>query len=238
MDTPASILLLETADHMQGVVDVFRQVWGSSTELVRLEMLVAIAHAGGYVAAAIDEQGKVLGASVAILAVHDGAPALHSHITGILPGVRHTGLGRRMKLHQQAWARARGIDWIVWTYDPLVRRNAWFNIAVLGVEVHGYLDSFYGEMTDALNAGDESDRLLVAWSVTTDPDHPLLDGSGVDDPLLLPTPEDVVGLRRTDPAAVARWRSESRTAWQSAFREGRRVLGFTRDGDYVLEPSS
>jgi predicted GNAT superfamily acetyltransferase len=232
------ILVLHSAEHMQGVVDVFQQVWGSRTELIRLEMLMAIAHAGGYVAAALDEQGTVLGASVALLAVHDGAPALHSHITGILPGVRQTGLGRRMKLHQQAWAAERGIDWIVWTYDPLVRRNAWFNIAVLGVEVHEYLDSFYGVMTDAINAGDESDRLLVAWSVATDPDHELFDGSGVDDPLLLPTPEDIVALRRTAPAEVARWRSESRAAWHAALGEGRRVLGFSRDGDYVLGPPS
>ncbi|MDX2379163.1 MAG: GNAT family N-acetyltransferase [Acidimicrobiia bacterium] len=234
MDTSATIQLLHTAEHMQGVVDVFQQVWGTSTEIVRLEMLMAIAHAGGYVAAAVDEQGTVLGASVGILAVHGGAPALHSHITGVLPGVRQTGLGRRLKLHQQSWARERSIDWIVWTYDPLVRRNAWFNIAVLGAEVHEYLDSFYGVMTDALNAGDESDRLLVAWSVATDPDHELFDGSGIDDALLLPTPIDVVALRRTDPSEVARWRADSRAAWHAALAEGRRILGFTRDGEYVL----
>jgi predicted GNAT superfamily acetyltransferase len=229
---------LHTADHMQGVVDVFQQVWGSPTELIRLELLMAIAHSGGYVAAAIDPQGTVLGASVGLLARHAGGPALHSHITGILPGVRQTGLGRQMKLHQQSWARERGIDWIVWTFDPLVRRNAWFNIAVLGVEVHEYLDSFYGVMTDAINAGDDSDRLLVAWSVDADPDHEPFDGTGVDDPLLLPTPDDVVTLRRTDPAAVARWRAQSRAAWHAALADGRRVLGFSRDGDYVLGAAS
>ena len=242
MDTSASpqdgieIVGLHTAEHMQGVVDVFQQVWGSPTELIRLELLMAITHSGGYVAAAVDGQGKVLGASVALLAVHDGAPALHSHITGILPGVRQIGLGRRIKLHQQSWARERGIEWIVWTFDPLVRRNAWFNIAVLGVEVHDYLDSFYGVMTDAINAGDESDRLLVAWDLATDPDHPLFDGDDVEDPVLIPTPDDVVALRRTDPAAVATWRSESRASWHAALAARRRVLGFTRGGDYVLGP--
>jgi predicted GNAT superfamily acetyltransferase len=232
---------LHSADEMRGVVEVFQQVWGSPTELVRLEMLMAIAHSGGYVSAAIDrreqgEHGAVLGASVGILARHDDRPALHSHITGILPGVRQTGLGRQMKLHQQEWARDRGIEWIVWTYDPLVRRNAWFNIAVLGAEVHEYLESFYGVMTDAINAGDDSDRLLVAWSSAIDPDQPIRDGTGVDDALLLPTPDDVIALRRTDPLAVERWRAESRAAWQSALAEGRPVLGFTRDGDYVLGP--
>jgi predicted GNAT superfamily acetyltransferase len=247
---------LHTADDMHGVVEVFQQVWGSPTELVRLEMLMAIAHSGGYVTAAVDtheridpartdpdragherpHHGAVLGASVGILAVHDGRPALHSHITGILPGVRHTGLGRQMKLHQQSWARERGIEWIVWTYDPLVRRNAWFNIAVLGAEVHEYLASFYGTMTDAINAGDDSDRLLVAWNVATDPDHAVRDGSDAEHGLLIPTPDDIVALRRTDPTAVDRWRTETRSAWQAALAEGRRVLGFSRDGNYVLGP--
>ena len=75
-----------------------------------------------------------------------------------------------MKLHQQQWALDRGIEWIVWTFDPLVQRNAWFNIAILGAEVHEYLPYFYGTMTDAINAGDDSDRLLMAWSTATDPD--------------------------------------------------------------------
>ena len=92
-------------------------------------------------------------------------PALHSHITGILPGVRRTGLGRAMKLHQRAWAADHGLAWVTWTFDPLVRRNAWFNLDVLGAEVHEYLVDFYGPIDDAINAGDESDRLLVAWAV-------------------------------------------------------------------------
>ena len=68
-----------------------------------------------------------------------------------------------MKLHQRAWAADHGLAWVTWTFDPLVRRNAWFNIGVLGAEVHEYLVDFYGPIDDSINAGDESDRLLVAW---------------------------------------------------------------------------
>ena len=91
-------------------------------------------HAGGYVAAAYDGE-QVVGGSLGFLARHLGEPALHSHVTGILPGVRRTGLGRAMKLHQRAWAAEHGLAWVTWTFDPLVRRNAWFNIGVLGAEV-------------------------------------------------------------------------------------------------------
>jgi predicted GNAT superfamily acetyltransferase len=244
---PAGIEIrtLHRADEMVGLVEVFRQVWGSVTELVTIEMLMAVSHSNGYVSAAYETrtgEERILGASVAILARHLGQPALHSHITGLLPGARKTGLGRAMKLHQQRWAAEQGIDWIVWTYDPLVRRNAWFNIAVLGAEVHEYMPSFYGAMSDSINQGDESDRLLVAWSVATDPDAPPRDGAAaLADPsrhLLVPTPDDIVTLRRTDPAAVREWRRNSREALTDAIERGDRVVGFTRAGEYAIELTS
>jgi len=232
---------LARAEEMVDAVEVFKRVWGSPTELVRLEMMMAISHSGGYVSAAFDTGGDegdtILGASIAILAHYRGEHALHSHVTGILPGVQHSGLGRAMKLHQAAWAAERGIDWIVWTFDPLVRRNAWFNIAVLGVEVHGYLQSFYGEMTDAINAGDESDRLLVAWHVPSAGSGATRDGAGADDAELVPTPEDIVELRQTHPAEVARWRRATRDALAGALDDGRPVVGFTRAGEYVIGDS-
>lgn len=244
-DSAIEIRQLTEADDMVIIGEVFQQVWGSLTELVRLEMLMAVSHSGGYVVGAFDTSrhsdahpnGQIIGASVALLATHNGQPALHSHVTGILPGARSSGLGRAMKLHQQAWAQARGIDWIVWTFDPLVRRNAWFNIAILGAEVHQYLPRFYGTMSDAINAGDESDRLLMAWSTVTNPDSPVRDGSDLvaaDIHSLVPTPDDIVALRRTDPAAVATWRADNRAALTAALTAGRPIIGFTRSGAYVV----
>ncbi len=242
-DVDIEIRTLSNADEMSDVVDVFQQVWGSPTELVRLEMLMAVAHSGGYVSAAYhttkpgQRRGTIIGASLGILARHHDQPALHSHVTGLLPGARNSGVGRALKMHQRDWAAERNIQWIVWTFDPLVRRNAWFNIAVLGAAAHQYLPSFYGKMTDAINAGDDSDRLLVAWDVTEDPPSEPLDGSGLSGVELVATPEDIVALRRTDPTAVTRWRSSTRDALTSALEAGRPILGFTREGEYVIGES-
>ena len=161
-----------------------------------VELLRAAHHAGGYLRLA-EHGGQVVGGSFGFLARHHGEPALHSHVTGLLPGVRHTGIGRAIKLHQRAWAAANGLAWIVWTFDPLVRRNAWFNLGVLGARVEEYLVDFYGPIDDTVNAGDETDRLLVAWAVH----DAAADGAraGPARRFTVPTPEDIVALRRTDP---------------------------------------
>lgn len=229
---------LATAEEFAAIGTLFQEVWGLPTPLITLEMLTAIVHSGGYVAGAFGERDEPIGGSVGFLARHEGDPALHSHVTGVRADLRHGGVGRALKLHQREWAAEHGLPWITWTFDPLVRRNAWFNVAILGADVHEYLPSFYGTMNDAINAGDESDRLLMAWRVDTPVPQTAREGREAVDPLLVPTPLDIVELRRTDPRAVARWRAETRDALTNALGAGRRVLGFTRDGNYVIGSGS
>lgn len=226
------IRTLETAGDMATIGTVFQQVWGTATPIVTVELLMAISHAGGYVAGAF-ESDHAIGASFGFLADHGGERALHSHVTGILPGVQHGGIGRAMKQHQRTWAAERGIGWIVWTFDPLVRRNAWFNIEVIGAHVTEYLTNFYGPMTDSINAHDESDRLVVAWPTGPDSAPPRVGGSA--ETTHVETPDDIVVLRRTDPSAAAEWRFRLRGELAPLLGAGGVVTGFTRDGSYVVE---
>jgi predicted GNAT superfamily acetyltransferase len=230
-DGDLEIRTLDSAAEMASIVTVFQQVWGSVTPIVGVELLRAIAHSGGYVAGAFDS-GNIVGASFGFLARHRGGEALHSHVTGILPGVQHGGVGRAMKTHQREWAARRDIPWITWTFDPLVRRNAWFNIEVLEAHISEYLVNFYGPMSDSINAQDETDRLVVAWP--TDETTPRPAPATGSTPIEIATPDDIVVLRRTDPTEAMRWRYQVREQLEPLLAGGGVVTGFTRDGAYVV----
>ncbi|MEV7013173.1 hypothetical protein AB0N02_42270, partial [Streptosporangium sp. NPDC051022] len=113
----------------EGVRRLFDDIWQSDpgNAPISVELMRALSHAGNYVAGAYDGE-RLVGASVAFLAAPVGR-ALHSHVTGAAAG---RGAGLALKLHQRAWALERGLDRITWTYDPLVRRNAHFNLVKLG----------------------------------------------------------------------------------------------------------
>lgn len=225
------ISTLDSAAEMASIVTIFQQVWGTVTPIVNVELLRAIEHSGGYVAA-VRERDHLVGASFGFLGRHQGKEALHSHVTGVLPGVQHGGIGRAMKIHQREWAAERGIPWITWTFDPLVRRNAWFNIEVLGVHVAEYLVEFYGPMTDSINAQDESDRLLVAWPTDDEVARPAAPPGAKR--IEIPTPDDIVVLRRTHPQDALGWRRQVRRELGNRIAAGAVVTGFTRDGAYVV----
>src|SRR5215213_9315834 len=145
---------------------LFEAVWrpaGGDPSPMTGELLRALAHAGCYVVGAFAGT-RMVGASAGFFTAPPEL-ALHSHITGVAPGREHRGVGFALKVHQRAWAMARGLGAVTWTFDPLVARNAWFNLAKLGATATGYLEDFYGPMTDAINAGTASDRLLLTWKL-------------------------------------------------------------------------
>ncbi|MEU4803158.1 hypothetical protein [Actinosynnema sp. NPDC023587] len=76
-----------------------------------------------------------------------------NHVVGAFVDDRVVGatVGFALKLHQRAWALDRGLEYITWTFEPLVRRNAYFNLAKLAASALGYLPGFSGEMDDGIN---------------------------------------------------------------------------------------
>jgi predicted GNAT superfamily acetyltransferase len=143
---------------------LFDKVWSSPGEapMISASTLKALSHAGNYLAAAFHDDA-IVGGIVGFLGFHDGEVRLHSHILGVSPEVQGRSIGYALKQHQRAWALERGIATVTWTFDPLVRRNAYFNLTKLGAVITEYYENFYGEMPDGINAGQETDRVLVEW---------------------------------------------------------------------------
>jgi predicted GNAT superfamily acetyltransferase len=143
---------------------LFDAVWrpGPEGSVMSTDILRALTKSGNYLAGAYDGT-ELVGACAALF----GAPAqrsMHSHVTGVSPATGRRGVGFALKLHQRAWALARDIATITWTFDPLVSRNAYVNLAKLGAVADEYLANFYGELRDGVNVrGGDSDRLLVRW---------------------------------------------------------------------------
>jgi predicted GNAT superfamily acetyltransferase len=156
-----SVRALTDIAELTGVVELFATIWGrSANPPVTVELLRAFTKAGNYVAGAFDDD-RLVGACVAFFAPAGGA--LHSHIAGVAPAAAGRSVGFALKLHQRAWALLRDVDEIAWTFDPLVARNAYFNLVKLAARPVEYLPNFYGPMIDAINSDGESDRLLVRW---------------------------------------------------------------------------
>lgn len=236
---------------------VLSTVWDSpSRDIMDGNMVTAMAHAGNLVTAAY--QGDDLVGGSAGFCGPPGA-AFHSHIVGLLPSAAGRGLGRAIKLYQRAWCLEREIATMTWTYDPLVARNAYFNIQRLGTAAVEYLPNFYGEMADGINAGQGSDRMLIRWDLASrraplekqhlealvHRAHPaVVDVSGRPSSYRAPqpsshtaviaVPENVELLRQQDPQAGVRWRTEIRRAFQDLMSQGWQITGFSRSAHYVL----
>jgi len=131
-------------------------------------MMRALTKAGNSAAGAYDlASGELLGACTGFF----GPPAraeLHSHIAGVGAAGLGRSVGFALKVHQRAWCLRRDVRVIAWTYDPLIRRNAYFNMVKLGARPVEYLRNFYGTMDDAINGGTETDRMLVHWDLRSD----------------------------------------------------------------------
>jgi len=213
---------------------VFDHTWKMDfgTEITP-NLLQAMVHSGSYLSGAFIED-KLVGAAFAFPATNNGLH-LHSHMTAVFDEYRDKGVGYALKIDQWNWAKKQTYPYLSWTFDPLVRRNAKLNIVKLGVDISAYYPNFYGQMPDALNAGDESDRLMVSWS--TDMDEPKarqLIAHPKPDDILIAIPEDIVAIRSRDQRESMKWRRQVQEQFMAAFGKNGRVVGFSTNNEYVV----
>ena len=169
---PAPVIkLLDTPEDMLLVEELQRAVWpGSETDVVPAHIFITAIHNGGMVIGAfVEEQlvGFVFGFPGLEFTPGGPRPKHCSHMMGIRPDQRDSGVGFALKRAQWQFVRKQGLDHITWTYDPLLSRNARLNIAKLGAVCNTYRRAEYGEMRDGLNAGLPSDRFQLDWWINT-----------------------------------------------------------------------
>lgn len=216
-------------------VAVFSATWGEGRG-ADTSTLQAIAHSGNPVFLA-RRDGDVLAALFSFLG-WDGGLHAHSHMTAVVPTIRSSGVGFALKLAQRAQCLEHGVTEVRWTYDPLIRRNARFNLWKLGAHVSRFHPDFYGVLDDAINGTDRSDRFEVSWRLDSpmvadalDGARPAVSGSTAPDDVTLPS--DFESLRRDDPAAATELREDSRIRFAAATGRGERIR-FTGTG-YVFD---
>ena len=228
-----------------------KEIWGfQDVELLPLRLFVVASKIGGQVLGAFDGS-QIVAFCLCIPGLKGGAKAyLHSHMLGVLPAYRNTGMGRRMKWKQREFALAESIDLIEWTFDPLEIKNAFFNIERLGVIVRRYVHNQYGATTSHLHGGLPTDRLTAEWWIASPRVQAHHDNVPVQNPatknerIVVPAnkerivvPANIDELRHTDRHRALEIQSEIAAQFDAHFRAGLAVIGFERSehaGTYLL----
>ncbi|NWF69971.1 MAG: GNAT family N-acetyltransferase [Chloroflexi bacterium] len=250
--------ILHTVPELRAVEQLEIVVWGlNPLDAVPMYIMHAAAENGGVTLGAYDGE-QMVGMAFGFAAKRGAEVFFWSHMAGVHPAYQGRGVGYELKQRQRAWALEQGYEIIRWTFDPLQRGNAHFNIALLGATVSVYHENFYGDMDDDINRGLPSDRVEAAWKLRQPQGKA---HTGRVPPALLQAADDVhlalnlpsqwqeaayfVPLPRASWSSIEThtlrltWRMGVRAALQTAFAQGYTAAGFHKEANgYIVEKRS
>jgi len=240
---------------------IFDEVWPTDEGTqITANLLQAMVHNGAYVSGVFFDV-DIIAAAFAFPGIDSQKHLhLHSHMAAVKEKYRNRNIGSALKWHQRAWALENGYETITWTFDPLVRRNARLNLVKLGVQVFDYFPDFYGDLPDALNAGDPTDRVIARWNLLSEPVVGAARNINLEIPaesipvalanenekavqravpanaeiVAIYLPTDIIQMRSENSARAWEWRLSLREALQPRLDSGWYIKGFTKDGAYVV----
>jgi len=231
-------------DEFAEVVRLQGAIWGfDPTDLLPMRFMVVLTKVGGQVFGAYNGD-RMIAFCFAMPGIKAGPkPYLHSHMLGVLPDYRDSGIGRRLKFRQREDALARGIELMEWTFDPLELKNAFFNIERLGAIVRRYVPNQYGITASPLHGGIPTDRCYAEWWL----DSPRVKAkvrqaaglSGAAERERITYPADIARVRAEDPKCAREIQRANAEKFRDAFARGLAVTGFERgekQSSYLLEP--
>ncbi|MHB1310983.1 MAG: hypothetical protein ACYC3L_03115 [Gemmatimonadaceae bacterium] len=259
---------LESHDDRARCVELQEATWGAGfSEKVPAAILQVGPKVGGISAGAFAPDGRLVGFVFGLTGIRHGQLAHWSDMLAVVPELRGSRLGTRLKEYQRARCRALGVQVIYWTFDPLVSRNAHLNLNKLGARIDEFVANMYG-VTDSTQMGPlPTDRFVAAWDLDDAriahrlarqaADAPLLQAAplvagGPDDPppaawpdaprVRVAIPRDFPALLGDDPAAAAAYRAHSARAFAHYFALRYQISSFhpatSGDGAYLLSSPS
>ena len=234
---------VETHAEYEECVRIQDETWGAGfTERVPGAILKVTQYLGGVTAAAFESgrNDRMLGFVFGMTGVRDGQLVHWSDMLAVRPEARDCGIGRRLKQYQRSLVVELGVKQMLWTYDPLVARNAHLNLTTLGARVTDYVPDMYGAETGStLHDAIGTDRFVVAWDLSGDAGkrgsgEVRKRGSGEtgmrgrSEEIEIRIPEDIQSLIATAPSQAREWRKSTRAAFLRHLAEGYQVSGFHR----------
>ena len=231
--TSFEIRELKRHNEFEEVVRLQREIWGfDDIELLPFRLFVVADKIGGQLLGAFDGN-KMVGFCLCIPGLKPGGKFyLHSHMLGVLPEYRNTGVGRQLKWKQRDYALERDIELIEWTFDPLEIKNAFFNIERLGAIARRYTHNQYGTTSSHLHGGLPTDRLTAEWWIASPRVQAMASRAPVQRPLPdaeIRVPVEIAAWKREDPERALSAQSSIADQFDRHFRAGLAVTNFDRN---------
>jgi len=150
--------------------DLYSRVFGytAADHSLNPKLLSAIVGNGGTAVAATTPEGELVGFAYGFIGFDGTHPYLYSQAAFIDSAYQGLGVGRLLKQEQAVIATRAGLTSMRWAFDPILSRNAHFNLDVLGARGVRFAPRYYDEAF--------SDRLIVEWEL--DVAEPRTSGGG------------------------------------------------------------
>ena len=223
---------------MRDCIDLQRQVFASpDLEISPVRHLLVARYAGGFTLGAYAGARLVAFVLSLPMFLENLKPAFYSHMTAVDAEFQSLGIGARLKWAQRRRALAAGVDYIKWTYQPVLARNAFFNIERLGVTINTYMPNFYGTGAEANESKIQalevdSDRLFADWHLMSPKVVALSEGERFEETgavaRTIEIPPDWNTLVVEDTKKAVAEQERIKHEFQTAFAEGLIVRGFER----------
>ncbi|GAB3952909.1 hypothetical protein GCM10029976_092030 [Kribbella albertanoniae] len=208
---------LQTPEQYAEAAALYRAVFGyqQPDHGLNPRLLAALAGNGGSVVGVLDTADRLVAFAYGFPGTSESALYHYSQSAVVAAELQGRGLGRMLKYAQREVALASGMTRMRWTYDPFQLRNAHFNLNVLGARGRWYAPDLYGPGTD---------RLVVEWNLTTDPEP-----SQVPEPYPVARIDVPVDRAAVTAPVIARVRDE----FAELLAKGLVAIGLHRDDEHT-----